>query len=398
MPLTAEQLRVSPSPLAAHYRRFRVGDRLLFTGHSHQAWPDCAFEGQQKAWLDAAELADLKWERAFQQAELVRGGFRRLLDDPDGLYALASSTHDLLLRFLSALPLGRRPKLVTTDCEFHSLRRQTERLAEEGLEIVRVAAFPAESVAERLAAATCDRTAAVMTSTVFFRNAHIAGEMTPALEACRHVGAALLLDVYHHLDALPISLRRLDLLDAFVVGGGYKYCQLGEGNCFLRFPADSQLRPVITGWFAEFDELSETAIDTRVSYAEGNDRFAGATYDPTSHYRAAAVFSFFEQHRLGPELLREVSQHQVGLLRRSFDALDLDPMVIDRDRSIELEALGGFLALDSPVAGTLHQRLREAGVLTDVRGRTLRFGPAPYLTDTQIEDAMRLLGEVARRP
>ena len=398
MPFTAEELRIRPSPLASHYRRFRVDERLLLTGHSHQAWPDCAFEAQQQAWLDAAELADLKWERAFAQADLVRQGFRRLLDDPDGLYALASSTHDLLLRFLSALPLGRRPKLVTTDCEFHTLRRQTDRLAEEGLEIVRVAAFPAESVAERLTAATCDRTAAVITSTVFFRNAHIAGDMTPVIEACRHVGAALLLDVYHHLDALPISLRRLDMADAFVVGGGYKYCQLGEGNCFLRFPADCQLRPVITGWFAEFDELAEHAAHPQVTYAEGNDRFAGATYDPTSHYRAAAVFSFFEQHRLAPELLREVSQHQVGLLRRRFDELDLDPAVIDRDRSVGLAALGGFLALDSPIAGTLHEQLREAGVLTDFRGRTLRFGPAPYLTDTQIEDAMRLLGEVARRP
>ena len=36
-----------PNALAPHYSRFRVGERLLLTGHSHQAWPDVALEGRQ---------------------------------------------------------------------------------------------------------------------------------------------------------------------------------------------------------------------------------------------------------------------------------------------------------------------------------------------------------------
>ena len=57
-----------PNPLAAHYSRFGVAERLLLTGHSHQAWPDVGFEAQQRAWLDAAELVDDKWPRAREQA------------------------------------------------------------------------------------------------------------------------------------------------------------------------------------------------------------------------------------------------------------------------------------------------------------------------------------------
>lgn len=398
MSFTAEELRASPSPLAAHYRRFAVGERLLFTGHSHQAWPDRALRGQERAWMDAAEHVDLKWERAFERAERVRRGWRALLDDPDGLYTLGANTHELLVRFLSALPLGERPELVTTDGEFYSLRRQTDRLEEEGLEIVRVPALPAASVGERLAAATCDRTAAVLVSTVFYRNSHIAGGLEAAAEACRRVGAELLLDVYHHLNVIPLSLRRLGLEDVFVVGGGYKYCQLGEGNCFLRFPAGCELRPVITGWFAEFEDLTGAGSRSRVAYVDDDDRFAGATYDPTSHYRASEVFDFFADHGLEPELLRTVSQHQIGLLQSRFDALDLDPAVVRRERAVPLEAFGGFLALESPVAGELHEKLKGAGVLTDFRHETLRFGPAPYTTDAQIEEAMSLLGEAARRP
>jgi kynureninase len=88
----------------------------------------------------------------------------------------------------------------------------------------------------------------------------------------------------------------------------------------------------------------------------------------------------------------------VGLLIETFDGLDLDPSVVTRDRSVEPSALGGFLALESPVAGSLHARLREAGVLTDYRGETLRFGPAPYLSDVQLRDAMGCLAEAAAAP
>ena len=55
--------------LARHYSRFRVGERLLLTGHSHQAWPDVALQGQLDAFLDAAEGVDTKWGRAFAVAD-----------------------------------------------------------------------------------------------------------------------------------------------------------------------------------------------------------------------------------------------------------------------------------------------------------------------------------------
>jgi kynureninase len=396
MTWSLQALRNDPNPLAPHYSRFRVAERLLLTGHSHQAWPDCAFEGQQRAWQDAAEQVDDKWARAAIEADRVRAGYRRLLDDPSGRYSLAANTFELLVRLLSALPLRQRTKLVSTDSEFYSLRRLLARLEEEGLEIVRVPAHPAAQVGARLAAETDDRTAAVLTSTVFFNSAQIAGGLEEAARACRRHGAALVLDAYHQLNVVPASLQQDDLEDAFVVGAGYKYCQLGEGNGFLRFPADCQLRPIATGWFAEFSELTQEHSPTEVRYHAGDERFAGATYDPTSHYRAADVFEFFVEQQLDPGLLREISQHQVGMLIQLFDALDLDPAIIDRDRHIDLSQLGGFLALRSPHAPAIWQGLKERGVTTDQRAQILRLGPAPYLSDLQLETAMARLGEVAR--
>ena len=98
-------LYAAPNALAPHYSRFRVAERLLLTGHSHQAWPDEAFEAHADAWLDAARYVDDKWEHAFAQAQHVRDGFARLLGDAGGGIALAPNTHELVVRLLSALPL-----------------------------------------------------------------------------------------------------------------------------------------------------------------------------------------------------------------------------------------------------------------------------------------------------
>lgn len=396
MAVTPEALWATPNALAPHYTRFRVTQRLLLTGHSHQAWPDVGFEGQQQAWLDAAALVDDKWDEAFRQADRVRAGFRGLLDDPQGDIALGPNTHDLIVRLLSALPLRRRPRLVTSDGEFHTIRRQLDRLAEEGLEVIRVASEPAGTLAERLAGVVDDRTASVFVSAVLYESGHIVPNLGDLLVSCQQFGVELLVDAYHALNVVPFSLREQRLEAAYVTGGGYKYCQLGEGNCFLRIPRDCQLRPVITGWFSEFGTLATAPSASRVPYGAGPLRFAGATYDPTSHYRAAAVWDFFTSAQLTPTLLREVSQHQVALLVRRFDELELDPHVVRREGTVPLSQIGGFLALRAPHADDLCRRLRARGVWTDARGDALRLGPAPYLSDRQLEDAVAVLGEVAR--
>ena len=393
--ITLADLTGPQNALAPHYSRFRVAERLLLTGHSHQAWPDVALEGQLEAFTDAAEAVDDKWDRAFAKADEVRAGYRRLLGDPDGDIALGSNTHDLVIRFLSALDVQRRQRLVTTDGEFHTLRRQLGRFAEEGIDVVRVPAAPVETLAERLADAIDERTAAVLVSSVLFETSRIVPDLDRLAVACARAGVELLVDAYHHLGVLPMPIHDVGLGSAWIVGGGYKYLQLGEGNCLLRLPPHAQsTRPVITGWYAEFGALADAERPDRVPYAAGGARFAGSTYDPTSHYRAARVFAFFDEHRLTPEMLRDVYRHQRGVLVSAFDALDAPEELISRDRDTPAEGFGGFLALSSPLAGRLKSALLDRGVLADSRGTYLRLGPAPYLTDAQIESAVRILGEL----
>ena len=138
------------------------------------------------------------------------------------------------------------------------------------------------------------------------------------------------------------------------------------------------------------------ASPEHVDYGSGAAAFRGATYDPTSHYRAAAVFDFFADMKVDAVLLRKVSQHQLGLLIRALDALDLPLELLSLDHSVPLERRAGFLALRSPEAARISTNLRARGVLTDARGEVLRLGPAPYLSDAQLGEAVAHLGEVVR--
>jgi kynureninase len=364
--------------LAPHYSAFRVSERLLLTGHSHQAWPDVAREGVLEAWEDAALHVDEKWERAFEKAERVRDGFRLWLEEPGAEIALDQNTFGLVLRFLSALDVRRRPRLVTTDGEFHTLRRLMARLAEEELlDVEIVPARPAETLAERLAASADERTAAVLVSAVLFADSRI----VPGLgELASVIDAELLIDVYHAFGVMRVPLPE----SAWVVGGGYKYLQLGEGNCFLRLPPHAdELRPRFTGWFSEFAELAAEKRPGAVEYPKGGMRFAGATYDPTSHYRGARVFDFFAEQGLTPEALRANYLRQTTMLAEALGVPG------------QREDFGGFLALEVPDAEEVSRRLAEDGVMTDSRGRYLRLGPAPYLSDDQLVFAAERVASVA---
>ena len=377
--------------LTPHYSRFNVGERLLFTGHSHQAWPDVAEQGMQECFAAAARDVDEKWGLAFDKAEVLRGYLRDWYTDPDGYYCLAENTHILLVSWLSSLDLKNKPKIVTTTGEFHSMYRQLRRLEEEGLEVVMIDPNPSDTFVSRLTAELDVCTTAVMLSRVFFETALVNPHLSAIAKVAREKSIPLLIDDYHGTNVVPLSLTEEDLLDCYLVTGGYKYLQWGEGNCFLRFPKDCTLRPLITGWYASFDTLSEPRGKQLTQYDQGNQRFSTATYDPASQFRAAKVVEFFREQQLSPQILREQYLAQLAFFREQFQAMAFDENKIAPVHELGLEHNGGFLSFKTANTAQVHESLKSKGVLTDFRGDILRFGMAPYITSSHIEAALEAL-------
>lgn len=382
--------------LVPYYSYFQVANRLLFTGHSHQAWPDVAFDGQKEAFMWAANQVDRKWEIVFQKAEVLRNYLRAYYQDSNGHYSFSANTHDLLLRWLSALDLSKKPKIITTDGEFYTVTRQLLRLEEEGIKVVWVPQDPSSDIGHHIQEALCHKTAAIICSHVFYRSSIVQTALYDIAQIAEQAEVPFLIDDYHGTHVIPLHLQKMP--QCYVIGGGYKYLQWGEGNCFLRFPKACKLRPVITGWFASLDTLEKDDYKSGqpLHYDEGNMRFSGATYEPTSHFRAARVVQFFEKQQISATQLRNQYEQQIAYMQKCFLDINCPPAQLRLLHDCPASARGGFLSLQGPNVLEISQQLRRAGVATDLRGNILRFGAAPYLQKQQIEEAFRLLKKVLK--
>lgn len=377
--------------LQPHYSHFNVSNRLLFTGHSHQAWPDAAFAGIQEYMRVVADRVDTKWDIGFEKTEIMRNYLRDFYDDPDGYYCREQNTHVLLVSWLSSFDLKNKPKIITTTGEFHSMSRQLKRLDEEYLDIVEVPHGSDQQLLEKIKNELDDKTSAVMISRIYFETAEINTKISEIAKACRDAGVPLMIDDYHGTNVVPLSVKEEKLEDCYILIGGYKYLQWGEANCFLRFPKECDLRPVITGWFASFETLDQPQTNGPIQFDEGDQRFATATYDPISQFRAAEVVNFFRKQGLTPDVLHQQYQSQVKYLTEIFDDGNKKEYRIERSHNRPIEETGGFLSLRSLHARTLRANLLAKGIFTDARDQILRLGPAPYTTSKQCEDVINEL-------
>jgi kynureninase len=376
-----------------HFQRFLAADpeRLHFAAHSHHFWPDVTFAAQEQCWLDAARLADRKWEKVFgETVPAAQRHVARILDLPDpSTIAFGPNTHCFVMRLLSLFPAGKPIRVLTTDGEFHSFRRQIRRLEEDSLaEVTRIAVEPTATFPDRLTAAVArGGYDLVFVSHVFFNSGYALPDLAAVVRAVPDRDTIVVIDGYHGFLALPTDFGPISER-AFYMAGGYKYAMAGEGACFLHVPPGQALRPRDTGWFASFGTL-ETGDDGAVPYAAGGARFLGATFDPVGLYRFNAVMDWLA----GLGVTVDAIHAHVHALQRAF---------IDRLSALELAVLdprqlvvpiqqpdrGHFLTFRTPEAGTLHQRLLDAGVVTDYRGDRLRFGFGLY-HDTHDIDRLR---------
>jgi len=371
-------------------------DRLHFASHSHHLWPDASFDGQVQAWTDAARHADAKWDRVmgevWPEAQAHVAG--ELGTGTPEAIVFAPNTHDLLVRLCAAAP--RRSsgplRVLTSSGEFHSARRQFARWTESGeIELEQVDAEPFDSFADRfLAAAATGQHDLIFVSQVLFGSGRIFDRVAEFAELARPAGPWVVIDGYHAFMALDRPFSAAAAGSAFYLAGGYKYAMAGEGCAFLHAPPGFGPRPPITGWYAEFDDL--TLPPGSVGYAPDARRFMGATFDPSALYRFNAVQRMLADNGL---TTARISAHVAELQERLLATLATTPLA---DAELLNPLSSGpharFLAFRHPQAGQWQAALQANGCITDVRGDVLRIGFGIYQDDSDVDRLSGLLGEL----
>lgn len=360
--------------------------RLHMAAHSHHLWPDASFDGQVACWNDAAELADRKWDRIMGEAwpEAQRHVAAELGSGMPDAIVFASSTHDFLVRLALACPRRSKPlRVLTSDGEFHSARRQLARWAEDGwLALERVPVEPADTFEIRfLDTAAPGGHDLILVSQVLFGSGRMFGRTDELAELGKPDGPWVVIDGYHAFMALEQPFGPAAAACAFYLGGGYKYAMAGEGCGFMHAPPGFGPRPPVTGWFAEFEDLSLPAGS--IGYRADATRFMGATFDASGIYRFNAVRRMLDDNDL---TTARISAHVAALQAELLEQLAGTAL----GEAELLNPLGGglharFLAFRSPRAQQWHRELQSRDCIVDARGDVLRVGLGLYHDRDDIE-------------
>jgi selenocysteine lyase/cysteine desulfurase len=366
-------------------------ERLHMASHSHHLWPDASFEGQVECWNDAARLADGKWDRIMDEvwpeaqghvaAELGTGM-------PDAIL-FAPNTHQLLVSLFAAASSARPIRVLTSDGEFHSARRQFARWEEAGAATVeRIPSEPFDSFSDRFAErAKTGEHDFIFVSQVLFGSGRRFEAVDELVELARPDGPWVVIDGYHAFMAVETPFAGSAPQSAFYVGGGYKYAMAGEGCAFLHAPPGFGERPRITGWFAEFEDL--TLPPGSVGYRKDAMRFMGATFDASGLYRFNAVQRMLRENGLSTP---RISGHVTALQQRLVNVIA--GTSLGEAERLNRPGDARFLAFRSPEAQRWSAEFEAKKCITDVRGDVIRVGLGIYHDEADIDAFGKLAAEL----
>jgi selenocysteine lyase/cysteine desulfurase len=279
-------------------------------------------------------------------------------------------------------------RVLTSSGEFHSARRQFARWAESGdIRLEVLPSDPVDTLAARLAERAADADL-VMVSQVMFGT----GRQVPALDKIAAMaspqGPWVVIDGYHSFMAVPEPLGTLGDR-CFFLAGGYKYAMSGEGIALMHCPPGFGPRPPITGWYAEFEDL--TLPPGQIGYAPDAMRFMGATFDPSSLYRFLHVRRMLAGEGL---TTARIGDHVTGLKQTLWAGL-AETRLGQAELLDPPSGPARFLALRHPMASEWQTALLAMDCNTDVRGDVLRIGLGLYHDEADVDRLVQIVRSLA---
>jgi selenocysteine lyase/cysteine desulfurase len=286
---------------------------------------------------------------------------------------------------VSALDLGRRPRIVVSEYEFPTVGQIAHAQELRGAEVVHVLPDDTGVIpVERFDDAIDERTALVCCATISYRTGnrqHVAEIARLAHER----GALVLADSYQAVGAIDLDVAELGV--DFVTGGTVKYllASAGLGFLYVRGELLPGLLPRQTGWFADEDIFQMDISD--YSPAADARRFDAGTPPVPNIYAGLAGMSLIEETGVPA-----IEDYVTGLNTRLIGRLhDLGARVATPD---DPARRGPLVCVRSTDVTRLARELHEERIVTSTRDDNLRVASHLYTTE---DDHERLLAALRLR-
>jgi len=352
----------SLAPLAQRVRRAQ--ERFL------DEWDGLGASAWYTHWLDALDE--------------LRSKVARVVNASKEEIALAPSASVALSSIASCLDYHSRRKVVMADIDFPTLGHQWA--VKPGVERIFVRSEDRVWVPpERFEAALDDNVAAVATSHVIYVSGAIQ-DIARIAKAAHGFGALSIIDAYQATGQLPTDVQAagLDVL----ITGGLKWLLGGTGIAFLYVRRDliRDLRPTITGWFANEGQFE---FDPKTFEFRGDARrFELGTTANAAVYAANA----------GLDIVLEIGVDRIRA-RTSELVNDLVDRAIDAGLEIKTppnpEARAGIVMIRRPEPASDVKGLAREGIITDYRHDRVRVSPYFYNTEddnVRVVESLKALG------
>ncbi len=382
--------RVDPERLAAWRAEFPIAERLIYLNNcSLTPLPErgaAALAEYARTWT---ELGGRAWyEHWVGLLDELRAEFADVLGADPGEVALEPAVSAALVTIASSFDYSKRNKVVVSDLDFPTDGHTWLALERDGVEVEFVRSPDRVSVPlELFERAIDERTALVCTGHVYYTSGYIQ-DVRALAELCHRKGAALVVDAYQSIGALPFDVHASGV--DYLVGGTLKWLMGGPGMAFLYARRDriAGARPKALGWWAMRDPF--TFDVEHLDLAPDARRFEYGTPAVAAAYTARAGLSLLRE--IGVDTVRRrhmaLSQRLVdGALGQGWE-LRCPP---------EAERRSPIVTLVHPEPAGAVDALRARGCITDQRPGLVRLSPHYFNTEDEIDATLELLVPLRER-
>jgi len=301
--------------------------------------------------------------------------------------ALVRNTAEGLSTVAGGLPWRAGDRVVTDNIEFPANVYPWLNLKSRyGVETHLVPARDGRVLADDLMAACDDHTRAVAVSFVQFSNGYRV-DLDRLGAFCRARGIYLCVDAIQGLGAVPLDVARTPV--DFVACGGHRWLlgPLGLGFLYVHREVQDGVWPVEVGHHS-VQQDPEHYTSYNLTFRPNAEKFEASVPNFAGVFGLSASLDLF--HTVG---MAEIAARVVAVTDHLCEGLVARGYRLRSPRGPAEKSGAVTFTSDRHASKELHERLREAKVITSVREGAIRVSPHFYNTDAEID---RLLATLPR--